>query len=137
MSKLQYLSEDIIKLVLINIKTEEEKTLTKTKTGRCHLLEKPIKFGKYFIMLRLDWHEKKGLDQRREPTLDTDIWTEKDGKKIYLKKKDSEWHHTPYEWDENSTQFIYKFKFQDFKLELFTKKTFSKNLVSKSVISLK
>jgi hypothetical protein len=66
---------------------------------RCHFYEQ--QFGKYKIVLRLDWEDR---DENGNPTLDSDIYT--DGKKFNVGKK--QWHHTRKSLE--SGQWVYKWK---------------------------
>lgn len=118
---------EILSISIIDINRGTEARLFEREGSRCHFNE-IFRFQEYFIQLRLDWDDLNN----GEPMLDADIWTEKCGKKDFLKK--GPWHHTKKKFDNVLGETIYTFEFGNLKLYLKTKKSISKDIHSKIVI---
>jgi predicted DNA-binding protein len=120
-------STQIISVELINVDNGEVSTLFERRGSRCHFNE-VFHFQGYFIQLRLDWDDVK----TGEPLLDADIWTETNGKKIFLRK--GSWHHTEKKLDEETGKKVYTFRFENLVLHLATKKTIAKTFTVDTIL---
>jgi hypothetical protein len=125
-------STQIISVKFIDVDTKKEKELVERPGSRCHFNE-VLCFGNYFIQLRLDWGDTKNGD----PLLDADIWTETHGRKKFLRKKGTEWHHIEKKPDPESGLTMYTFKFKNLVLRLMTRRTLGKGLSLDAVLDAK
>lgn len=119
-----------IRLVeFIDVNTDKRISLFERIGSCCHFRD-TFKYKNYFVQLRLDW---SALDEHNEPTLDADIWTEINGRKV--PKRKGVWHHTKKEVGSKTNQWKYTFKFENLELHLITKKTVAKSLTVKANIA--
>lgn len=116
---------EITEVILIDLKKGMETKLFEKPGSRCHFNE-TFKYNEYYIQLRIDWKDLVNGD----PTLDADIYKIIHGKKVFLKKKDTEWHRTHRELNDEMGLHVYAFKFEDLELCLNIKKSIKKTITA-------
>ena len=120
-------STQIISAKLINSDDGKESILFE-RVGRSQHFMEVFRFQDYFIQLRLDWTDVRSGD----PMLDTDIWTEINGKKKSLRK--GPWHHTEKKLDEKTGIKLYPFEFKNLTLHLIAKMTVAKTFTVDTIL---
>jgi len=121
-------STHIITVKFINSDDGKESTLFEVEGSSQHFLKK-FHFQDYWIQLRLDWTDIRGGD----PMLDADIWTEINGKKIFL--RNGPWHRTEKKFDEKTGIKLYFFKFKNLTLNLIAKMTMAKTFTVDTILA--
>lgn len=107
---------NITEVEVIDKETGERQTLFERPGSHCHFMEE-FYFGRFFIILRLDWGDQDS--EYKEPTLDADIYIKNSNteKRVKYKTEKEKWHHTAIKKDDEGN-FIYHFIFKSFELSL-------------------